>query len=198
VIVFLPLAVSRETASGAGETMTNALDAREFQARLQRLDTQLHEVERWTDPAAQAQMRAIVQTILDLHAAGLERMLDRLDATVLDACAGDDVVAGMLLLHGLHPLDMEARVRQALEEVRPALRGHGGNVELLGVRDGIVRLRLEGNCHSCPSSAATMQQTIEEAICGKAPEVMSVEVEGMPEEALMVNNGQARFALPLL
>ncbi|HTU89320.1 MAG TPA: NifU family protein, partial [Gemmataceae bacterium] len=125
--------------------MTCSLDAREFQARLQRLEALLNEVERWTDPASQKHLREIVQAILDLHRAGLERMLDRLDATVLNACAGDEVVAGMLLLHGLHPLDLETRVRQALEEVRPALRGHGGDVELIEVCDGVVRLRLEGN-----------------------------------------------------
>ena len=73
-------------------------------------------------------------------------------------------MGGLLLLHGLHPLDLEARVRQALDKVRPYLRSHGGNVELLGVDEGVVRLRLEGSCHGCPSSAATMRQTIEEAI----------------------------------
>ncbi len=66
----------------------------------------------------------------------------RRDRRVLDTCAGDEVVAGLLLLHGLHPLDVETRVRQALESVRPLLRSHGGNVELLEVREGVVRLRL--------------------------------------------------------
>jgi Fe-S cluster biogenesis protein NfuA len=178
--------------------MTYSLDAREFQARLQRLEVLLQEVERWTDPAAQAHLREIVQAVLDLHAAGLERMLDRMDATVLDACAGEEVVAGMLLLHGLHPLDLEARVQQALEQVRPALRGHGGNVELLGVRDGVVRLRLEGNCHGCPSSAVTMRQTVEEAILGKAPDVIAVEVEGAAENSPATTNGRTLIALPML
>lgn len=178
--------------------MAYSLDAREFHARLQRLETLLHEVERWTDPAAQEHLREIVQAILDLHRAGLERMLERLDAAILDACAGDEVAAGMLLLHGLHPLDLEARVRQALQEVRPALHRHGGDVELLEVRDGIVRLRLEGNCHGCPSSAATMRQTVEEAIVGKAPDALAVEVEGMVEEASANGDDQTRFALPIL
>lgn len=181
-----------------GEPMTYSANAREFHARLQRLEALLHEVEHWTDPAAQERLREIVQAILDLHRAGLERMFDRLDAAILNECAGDEVVAGMLLLHGLHPLGLEARVRQALEEVRPALRSHGGDVELLEVSDGIVRLRLEGNCHGCPSSAATMRQTVEEAIFGKAPDVLAVEVEGMVE--MHASNGQesARLALPLL
>lgn len=178
--------------------MTHSLDARAFQARLQRLETLLNEVESWTDPAAQAHLREVVQSILELHRAGLERMLDRLDGAVLDACAADDVAAGMLLLHGLHPLDLPARVRLALEEVRPALRRHSGDVELIEVRDGVVRLRLQGNCHGCPSSSATMRQTVEEAIVGKAPDVVAVEVEGMMEETSANGGDGVRMALPML
>ncbi len=178
--------------------MMYSLDAREFQARLQRLEALLQDVERWTDPAAQTHLREIVQAVLDLHRAGLERMLDCVDADVLDACAGDEVIAGMLLLHGLHPLELETRVRQALEDVRPALRTHGGDVELLEVRDGVIRLRLQGNCHGCPSSAATMRQTVEEAIVGKAPDALGVEVEGLVEEAAANGDERARLALPVL
>jgi Fe-S cluster biogenesis protein NfuA len=177
--------------------MTNLLDVREFQSSLQRLDALLQEVERWTDPAAQAHARELVQIVLDLHGAGLERILVHMGPAELTACARDEVAAGLLLLHGLHPLDLEARVRQALDDVRPALRGHGGDVELLGVEDGVVRLRLEGNCHGCPSSAATMRQTVEQAILAKAPDAVAVEVEGLaePVEAL---NGRGVVALPMV
>ena len=115
---------------------------------------------------------------------------------ILDDCARDEVVSGLLLLHGLHPLDVEARVRQALDDVRPYLRSHGGNVDLLGVSDGVARLRLQGSCHSCPSSAVTMKQTVEEAILARAPDVTAVEVEGVAEE--VPADGTARFALPLV
>jgi Fe-S cluster biogenesis protein NfuA len=93
---------------------------------------------------------------------------------------------------------VEERVRRALEGVRPYLRTHGGGVELLGVSDGIVRLRLEGSCHSCPSSAVTMKQTVEEAILGQAPEVAAVEVEEAAGGAAPAADGPARIALPLL
>ena len=100
--------------------------------------------------------------------------------------------------HGLHPLGVEERVRQALDGVRPFLRTHGGNVELLDVRDGVVYLRLEGSCDGCPSSAATMEQTIKEAIFGRAPEVTAVEVEGLAEAPTPADDGLARLALPVL
>jgi Fe-S cluster biogenesis protein NfuA len=181
--------------------MTDALDAREFQARLQRLDVLLREVEGFADPAAQAHTREIVQSLLALHGAGLERIIEHIDAAgesgaaILENCAGDEVAAGLLLLHGLHPLDLETRVLQALDQVRPALRTHGGNVELLGVSDGVVRLRLLGSCHGCPSSAVTMKQTIEEAILGKAPDAIAVEVEGALESPAVTPDGQALVML---
>ena len=71
----------------------------------------------WPTRRRGARPREIVQAVLDLHGAGLERILGHLaDAgdrrRVLDACARDEVVGGLLLLHGLHPLDLEERVLQ--------------------------------------------------------------------------------------
>jgi Fe-S cluster biogenesis protein NfuA len=180
--------------------MSDTLDAREFQARLQRLDDLVREVERFTDSEAQAHMREIVQALLDLHGAGLERLLGNMEAAALVECARDDVVGGLLLLHGLHPLDLETRVLQALEQVRPALRTHGGNVELIGTTDGVVRLRMLGSCHGCPSSAVTMKQTIEEAIFARAPDVTAIELE---DEAgangpTVTPDGRILISLPII
>ena len=58
------------------------------------------------------------------------------DGALAEALAGDELVAHLLLLHGLHPVPLEERVRGALDEVRPYLDSHGGDVELLGVEDG--------------------------------------------------------------
>lgn len=182
--------------------MTQGIDARQFQARLQRLEALLAEAERRADPTAQDRTREIVQAVLELHAAGLTRVVEHLAGAgeagraILDACAADEVVSGLLLLHGLHPNDLEARIGQALEQVRPALARHGGSVELLSVSGGTVRLRLLGNCEGCGSSAATMKQTIEAAILAKAPDVTAIEVEGLA--ALSVQREEARLALPLV
>jgi Fe-S cluster biogenesis protein NfuA len=92
-------------------------------------------------------------------------------------------VAQLLLLYDLHPLGLETRARRALEDVRPHLRSHGGNVELLGVVDGIIRLRLQGNCHGCPSSSETLRKLIEQAIYQAAPDARAIEVEDLAGEA---------------
>jgi Fe-S cluster biogenesis protein NfuA len=164
--------------------MSQPFDGREFRAQMERLDALLQEVDHLADPQARDDVRELVRAVLDLHGAGLARVLDHLgDAgaagdAIRDDLARDEVVGGLFLLHGLHPLDFEARVLGALEQVRPRLRAHGGGVELLGAVDGVVRLRLTGNCHGCPSSAATMRQTVEEAILGQAPDAVAIEVEG--------------------
>jgi Fe-S cluster biogenesis protein NfuA/nitrite reductase/ring-hydroxylating ferredoxin subunit len=96
----------------------------------------------------------------------------------LASAAGDELVEHLLLLHGLHPVDPETRVRGALEEVRPYLESHGGDVELLGVVDGVARVRLSGSCEGCPSSTMTLKLAIEDAIHKAAPDVESVEADG--------------------
>ncbi len=180
------------------------VDARQFEAKLARLETLLRQAETSADPAARSRMQEIVQCLLELHGTALERLLEHVAGAgeagdrIVDALARDDLVAGLLLLHGLHPLGVEDRVRQALDSVRPYLRSHGGSVELLHVREGVVRLRLEGSCHSCPSSAVTMQQTIEQAIYGKAPEITAIEVEGIAEFPPPAADSPARVALPIV
>jgi Fe-S cluster biogenesis protein NfuA/nitrite reductase/ring-hydroxylating ferredoxin subunit len=97
------------------------------------------------------------------------------------AFAEDELVSHLLLLHGLHPLDVETRVVRALEEVRPYLQSHGGNVELLGIEGGVARVRMEGSCDGCPSSAVTLKLAIEEAVLKAAPDLEGIEAEGVTE-----------------
>jgi Fe-S cluster biogenesis protein NfuA/nitrite reductase/ring-hydroxylating ferredoxin subunit len=66
--------------------------------------------------------------------------------------------------------------------VRPYLESHGGDVELLAVDDGVVRLALEGSCNGCPSSAVTLKLAIEDAIWKAAPDVERIDAEGAAEE----------------
>jgi Fe-S cluster biogenesis protein NfuA/nitrite reductase/ring-hydroxylating ferredoxin subunit len=133
---------------------------------------------------ARERAEELVRLVADLYGAGLERMMDILyeegvltDA-VLDRYAADDLVASLLLVHGLHPYDVETRVQRALDTVRPYLASHGGDVELLGITgSGVVRLRLLGSCDGCASSSATMSLAVEDAVSSAAPEVTGFEVD---------------------
>jgi Fe-S cluster biogenesis protein NfuA len=181
---------------------TTTPDAPDFQAGLHRLEARLRQAEQTADPAALASLREVVQALLDLHAAGLERLLDHVAAAgpagdaILDACGADDRVGGLLLLHGLHPLPVEDRVRQALGRVRPMLRAKGGSVELLDVEDGVVRVRVALG-HACPSSAAGLRQAVEEAVLAAAPDAAGLEFETEDEDATTAN-GIHRMPLPVL
>ena len=90
---------------------------------------------------ARERAEELVRLVADLYGAGLERVLElmhergHLDDETLDALADDDLVASLLLVHGLHPYDVTTRVERALEGVRPYLGSHGGDVELLEVTD---------------------------------------------------------------
>ena len=135
-------------------------------------------------PVAQQRGEDLVALVTNLYGAGLERLLEvladagRLDATALDALAGDELVSGLLLVHGLHPYDVTTRVAAALDSVRPYLGSHGGDVELIDIdQAGVVTLRLLGTCDSCPSSTATLQLAVEGAIQAAAPEITAIEVE---------------------
>jgi Fe-S cluster biogenesis protein NfuA/nitrite reductase/ring-hydroxylating ferredoxin subunit len=102
--------------------------------------------------------------------------------------AEDPLVESLLLVHDLHPLDVDARIQRALDRVRPYLGSHAGGVQYVGVTDGVARLRLEGSCHGCPSSTATVELAISGAVKDAAPEVTEVIVDGMtaaPEPALL-------------
>src|SRR5205807_2145790 len=91
-------------------------------------------------------------------------------------------IESLLVLHGVHPGDVDTRIEAALDHARPYLGSHAGGVEYLGVdENGVAHLKLEGSCHGCPSSTVTVKLTLEQAIAEAAPEVIRVEVEGVAE-----------------
>jgi Fe-S cluster biogenesis protein NfuA/nitrite reductase/ring-hydroxylating ferredoxin subunit len=144
-----------------------------------RVEAAIGEVE--ADPRA---MDA-VQAIVEMYGEGLARIMERVDgAALLD----DELIAHLLLVHDLHPVPLEERVRGALEEVRPYMESHRGGVELVSIEDGVVRLRLEGSCSGCPSSTMTLKLAIEDAIQKAAPDVEEVVAEGVvPEPVLQLH-----------
>jgi len=162
------------------------LDDRELQERVARIETLLGEIEALKDPNARSKAAEVVQVLLELYGEGLARMMEVVaqgeeSERTFEAFVGDELVSHLLLLHGLHPLDVETRVVRALEEVRPYLQSHGGNVELLGVEGGVARLRMQGSCDGCPSSAVTLKLAIEEAVQKAAPDLEGIEAEGVAE-----------------
>jgi Fe-S cluster biogenesis protein NfuA/nitrite reductase/ring-hydroxylating ferredoxin subunit len=161
-----------------------ALDSEALVERVQQLAARLESID---DAEGRAIANALLAALLDLYGAGLQRIMEALAGggpeleAVRDALVDDGVVGSLLLIHGLYPVSLEDRVLEALESVRPYMESHGGNVELVAIEAGVARLRLQGSCNGCPSSASTMELALRQALDEHAPDLEGLEVEGVVE-----------------
>jgi Fe-S cluster biogenesis protein NfuA/nitrite reductase/ring-hydroxylating ferredoxin subunit len=152
-----------------------------------RIDALVQEISEFTDPRARATAEELVQTLLDMYGEGLARLLEitadskASGLELIDTFASDELLSSLFLLHGLHPVDIETRVLLALDQVRPYLQSHGGNVEFVKVEDNVAHLRLVGSCHGCPGSTNTLKLAIEDIIYKAAPDLEGLQVEGVTE-----------------
>ncbi|MBB5062589.1 NifU family protein [Granulicella mallensis] len=154
----------------------------EFKVQTDRVEKLAARLEQANDPETRATALELVQSVIELHGAALQALIDRCIATeegerLLNEALQDDLVSSMFLLHNLHPDDLETRVLRGIESVRPYLQEHGGDCELAGLDNGIVRLRLHGNCGSCPSSSLTLKNAVEEALFQAAPDIKEIIAE---------------------
>jgi Fe-S cluster biogenesis protein NfuA/nitrite reductase/ring-hydroxylating ferredoxin subunit len=160
------------------------LDDGAARERVARVDALLEEVEGAIGAVPVDTALELVQALLELYGEGLARVVAHVaprdaDGSLARAFAADELLSHLLLLHGLHPEPLDARVRSALDEVRPYLESHGGDVELLDVSaEGVVRLALRGSCDGCASSTATLELAIEDAIHRAAPDVAEIVASG--------------------
>lgn len=70
---------------------------------------------------------------------------------------------------------MKEKVQKIIEKIRPHLNADGGDIELIDVVDGVVKVKLKGACHGCPCAAMTLQNGVERAIRQELPEIIRVE-----------------------
>ncbi len=130
------------------------------------IEALVQKVQALPDSYARQTALDLVQAVMDLHAAGLERMMDVLadldtGGAAFDAFAADGLVSSLLLLHDLHPLDLETRVTRALD--RPG-------VELLSTANGVVRVRVKGG--------PGLREAVQTALMEAAPDAVDIQVEG--------------------
>jgi Fe-S cluster biogenesis protein NfuA len=70
---------------------------------------------------------------------------------------------------------MRENVEKALQKIRPALQADGGDIELIDIQDGVVKVKLTGACGGCPMSQMTLKQGVERVLKQEVPEVKEVE-----------------------
>ena len=150
--------------------------------RVARLDVLLERLEQSAGPVAELALET-VEALMQVYGAALQRVMEQVCTThaLVASLTGDEVLGHLLVLHGLHPEPVEKRAARALEEVRPYIRSHGGDVELGGIEGGVARVHLSGTCRGCPSSSATLERVITDAVLAAAPELSGVEAAPAPE-----------------
>jgi Fe-S cluster biogenesis protein NfuA len=154
----------------------------EFQRRLQSVERLVGEIEGAADPHMRATVRELVQTIMDLHSSGLERMLELVGTAepgtgIIQRLGRDELVGSLLILYNLHPVDLPERVAQGVDKARSRLRAYEGEVELLSIQEGAVRIRVSAQQRGCGSSPGELKEIVEQAIYQSAPDVTAVVVE---------------------
>lgn len=162
---------------------------KEIENQIESIDKMVRALEEAKDPVLRANAKELVQALMTLHGACLERMLEVVGQsgdsgkTIIDTFARDGVVKSVLLLYGLHPIDVKTRVTEALEKIRPSMRSHAGTVSFVGLDEaGIVTLRMEGKTEGCGSSASALKQAVEQAIYEAAPDISGIIIEGFVEK----------------
>ncbi len=163
------------------------IDKDKLQHRMQRIADLVNRLDSVADAGLKAQAKELMESVMDLHGEALERVLEAVREAgepglkILDSMAADPVVASVLLLYGLHPLDFEARVRSALEKARPTLRSYGTEAELIDASGGAIRLRVRRVDSSF--TARTVKSALEEELYAAAPDATSLAIEGLEKFA---------------
>ncbi len=165
------------------------VDEKDFQQRVQKIGALVHDLETIADPASRDAAKELVQLLMDLHGTGLERILEIVfqsgesGARIIDDLGQDQLVSSLLVLYGLHPDDLQTRVERKLQQIASKLHKMGAEAKLVSVNGGDVRVRIRVESHSCGSTGRTVQATVEEAIYEAAPDLTSLVVEGVEEQA---------------
>jgi Fe-S cluster biogenesis protein NfuA len=160
-------------------------EEQDFQQRVRRIGALVDEIETIADPAARASTRQLVQLVMEFHGLALDRTLEILadggDAGMnfIEQLGRDPMVSSLLVLYGLHPDTLETRVRKAVERLEPKLRRDSAVIELLGIEDGAVRIRVTPGGHACGSTTKAIQASVEDAIYEAAPDIAALTIEGL-------------------
>ncbi len=168
----------------------------------QKIDEYIQMLMNHPEPKVREATHQMLDGIDSLHREAFGRIIVGLSEhpELRDRITEDPVVSMVFELYGLLKVDEAAVVDQALEAVRPYIQSHGGEVEVLGVEDGVVRVRLAGSCHGCAGSTVTLKRGIEAALREGLPGFKKMVVEesvAHPPAAHHGHGGTASNFIPL-
>jgi hypothetical protein len=158
---------------------------KEFQERIGRIEGLLKKLDSAADPAIRRGARQLVEALMELHGAALERMLELIcgapereggeaGGALIGAFGSDPLISSLLVLYGLHPEDLETRVRRGLENVRTVLQREGVHWEALRIENNIVQVKIVGSRDA--AHARRMEEAVREALLATAPDAGEVRI----------------------
>lgn len=158
----------------SGETEELELDE-----LLKRMTELLDQVEQ-ADAAVREPMFELLDYLETWHREGITRLATSIPPDALEGAREDPLVANLLdtYLTDEDEGDPQELVEEALEEIRPYVHSHGGEMELVDVSGGVVTLSLMGSCDGCPASSATLTQGVEQILRERWSGFRRLEVAG--------------------
>ena len=151
---------------------------------IDKIEGLVHRAEAIADPATRSVAVELLQAVLDFHAAGIERMLEIAASpgaaadTIIEQIAKDDLTSSVLLLHGLHPDDLETRVNRAVQKLQPMFHSLGAELSLSAIEEDVVRLHFDS---PRTWTGAPVRASVENAVFQAAPEITTVVIDGLKE-----------------
>ena len=163
----------------------------EFQEQVRQLGQLITQFDQMPENPQKTACKHLVQSLMDVHGAGLDRMMEIVfeneaaGPAIIDKLGQDSITSSLLLLYSLHPDDLETRINKAVERMRPRLRKVSYSVDLIRVDEGSVEVRVASTSsgHSCGSTAKDVRAIVEEGVYELAPDVTSLEICGLEEPA---------------
>lgn len=158
-----------------------AMEAEDLNHLAAHLDQILEELVESAEPDVARGLVELVDGLQRVHGEGLRRAAEILarDPQLLDEALSDPAVSNLFYLYDLAVVDAEERVRDALESARVMARSHGGDLELLEVDDGFVRLRVRWSHDAVSREPETLREGVEWALRERLPGFRGLEIEGL-------------------
>jgi len=160
---------------------------KEFQEKMRRLGTLVGELDQLPGAGSKVEL---VQLLMDVHRSALERIMELVSESgsepagaTVDKLGQDPIVRNLLLLYSLHPDNLETRVLQAIDALRTPLRKLDSRVELTNLQGGDVQLRVHTSGHARGSMLKDLRSIVQGGIYDLAPDVTSLTILGLEEEA---------------
>jgi len=159
-----------------------------FQEQIKHLSESVAKFEQLPDSPGKTAGKELLQLLMEVHAQGLERIMEvvfesrEAGNSLIDRLGKDQLVGALLLLYSLHPDALETRVHTAVDRLRPRLRKHSCAIDLIGVDDADVRVRITKSGHSCGSSTGEIRAMVESGLYEFAPDINSLEILGLEEQ----------------